>query len=104
MILPASSLSHQRDESLIGRGIEIDFRFHKHLTILEGLSHTYSVKGFVSGKDLYLVLISNDQVYYTAKMSKESEGNFLGKASYGTLVDSEAAKTAENYLIRFRKM
>ena len=64
----------------------------------------YYVKGVVSGKDLYLVLLSNNWVYYTAKMSKQGDGSFAGKATKDVIVDSDAAKSAETYPITFRKM
>jgi len=64
----------------------------------------YYVKGVVSGKDLYLVLLSNNRVYYTAQMTKQSDGSFSGKATKEVFVDSDAAKSAETYPITFRKM
>ena len=64
----------------------------------------YYVKGVVSGKDLYLVLLSTNWVYYTAQMTKQSDGSFSGKATKEVFVDSDAAKSAETYPITFRKM
>jgi hypothetical protein len=69
-----------------------------------GRHHHSFYHSIVSGKDLYLVLLSNNRVYYTAQMSNQSDGSFSGKAAKEAIVDSDAAKSAETYPITFRKM
>lgn len=78
--------------------------FFQEKASFNGSLGMYNVKGVVSGTDLYLVLTSNDWVYYTAKMSRQSDGSFTGKATKETLVDSKAAESAETWVITFSKM
>ncbi|MBM3284578.1 MAG: hypothetical protein FJY81_01760 [Candidatus Aminicenantes bacterium] len=67
---------------------------------LSGRIGSYDLKGVVSGTDVYLVLSRYWGVNYTARLSKQDDGTFMGKATKDAIVDSEVAKTAPGYLMR----
>lgn len=64
----------------------------------------YYIKGVVSGSDVHFALLSSGAVNYTGAMSQKGTNSFSGRAVKDTLVDTEAAKTAETYPISLQKM
>lgn len=64
----------------------------------------YYVDGTVSGDTLYLVLYSGKKVYYTARLKKNAEGFYIGKAVYKVIIDQPEAEKAESYVISLKKI
>ena len=64
----------------------------------------YYVDGTVSGDNLYLVLYSGKKVYYTARLKKNAEGFYIGKAVYRVIIDQPEAEKAESYVISLKKI
>lgn len=64
----------------------------------------YYVKGVVSGTDVYLAIMSGDEIAYTARLSQKPDGSFFGKAVYYAIIDTPEAQQAEAYPISFTKM
>jgi len=64
----------------------------------------YNVDGAVSGDNLYLVLYSGNKVYYTARLRKNGEDSYIGKAVYRVLIDKPGAESAETYVISLKRV
>lgn len=64
----------------------------------------YNVDGTVSGDNLYLVLYSGNKVYYTARLRKNGEDSYIGKAVYRVLIDKPGAESAESYVISLKRV
>jgi len=64
----------------------------------------YYVDGTVSGDSLYLVLYSGKKVYYTARLKKNAEGFYIGKAVYKVIIDQPESEKAESYVMSLKKV
>lgn len=64
----------------------------------------YYVDGAVSGDNLYLVLYSGRKVYYTARLKKNGEDSYIGKAVYRVLIDKPGAESAETYVMSLKRV
>jgi hypothetical protein len=63
----------------------------------------YNVKGLVSGSSVYMLLISNGYIYYTAKLDTRNNGSFSGIAAKESVVDAATA-SAEKYSLILKKL
>ncbi len=55
----------------------------------------YTLEGKVSGKKLYLLILSGGKVYYTAILDTTKEGGLAGAAVSSLLADDPEARFAE---------
>lgn len=71
---------------------------------ISGTLGMYYVDGVVSGDNVYLVLFSGRKVYYTARLKKNGEGYYIGKAAYRVIIDKPGSEKAESYVISLKRM
>jgi hypothetical protein len=71
---------------------------------VNGLLGFYAVKGVVSGKALFMQLISNGYVYYTTKLELREDGSLSGMAYKEAVAGSPEAAKAESYPLVMRRM
>ena len=79
-------------------------RFTQKGNSVSGTLGFYNVNGVVSGTDIYMVLTSSGNVYYTAHLKQSSEGNYIGKAVEGAIVDKKGSEEATSYLMVLRQV
>lgn len=79
-------------------------RFTQKGNRVTGTLGFYDVNGVVSGTDIYMVLGSSGNVYYTAHLKKSGDGNYIGKAVEGAIVDKKGSEEATNYLMVLRQV
>lgn len=69
-----------------------------------GTMGLYYVDGAVSGDNLYLVLYSGRKVYYTARLKKNGDDSYIGKAVYQQFVDRPGAESAETAVMSLKRV
>lgn len=62
---------------------------------VSGTLGLYTVEGRVAGKQIFLMILSNGQVYYTAILEPTKDGGIAGMAVSKILADDPEAKLAE---------
>jgi hypothetical protein len=64
----------------------------------------YSVKGVVSKTSLFVTIVSNGYVYYTAKLDMKKDGSLSGIAVKGAIAENPEAANAEISAITMKRM
>jgi hypothetical protein len=64
----------------------------------------YSVKGVVSKTTLFVTIVSNGYVYYTAKLDMKKDGSLSGIAVKGAIAENPEAAKAEISAITMKRM
>ena len=78
-------------------------RFNQVGRDVTGTLGLYDVKGVVSGKEVYLLLITGGRYRYTAKLTHQKDGGFQGMAREGALVDNPEVRNAVEYPIVLKR-
>ena len=71
---------------------------------VNGTLGLYFVKGVVSQKTLFVTLISNGYVYYTAKLDMKDDGSLSGMAFKEAIAESPETAKGEIYAITMKRM
>lgn len=79
-------------------------RFTQTGNRVSGTLGFYNVDAVVNGTEVYMVLTASGSVYYTAHLTRSSDGNYIGKAVEGAIVDKKGSEEATNYLMVLRQV
>jgi uncharacterized lipoprotein NlpE involved in copper resistance len=71
---------------------------------VSGTLGLYSVKGVVSQTTLFLEIISQGHVYYTAKLDMKNDGSLSGIALKEAIVESPETAKGESHIIIMKRM
>lgn len=63
----------------------------------------YNVDGAVAGTDVYLVLFTRVKIYYTVHLQQSGDGNYVGRAVHGAIVDKKGSEGAASYQVVLKK-
>jgi len=79
-------------------------RFTQTGNRISGTLGFYNVDGAVNGADVYLVLLSGGNVFYTAHLKQSNDGSYMGKAVEKAIVDGKGSESAVSYLMVLKKV